>query len=342
MSHELACMNLAWQLALKGWGRTSPNPMVGAVLVKNGRVVAQGYHHYCGGDHAEVDAIKKAGPKAKGCTLYVTMEPCGHYGRTPPCTQAILAAGIKKVVVGALDPNPLNHGKSLKFLKKQGLDVESGLLADELTRMNEAFHCWITSGRPFVTAKIAQTIDGKIALADGRSQWITSRAARDYARRLRFGFDAILVGINTVLNDDPSLKATPAKRIKKIVLDTHGKMPRRARLYQGARPEDVLVYTRKNAPLYQGKIDLQWVLKTLGKQGVSSLLIEGGGAVVGHALRRGLVDKMMIYTAPKIMGEGMGSVRGLTSKRIDRMVCLKDMQIEKIGEDILVQGYLKP
>ena len=156
-------MNRAWELALKGWGRTSPNPMVGAVLVKSGKIIAEGYHHYCGGDHAEVDALKKAGIKARGATLYVTLEPCGHTGRTPPCTQAILKAGIKKVVVGALDPNKLNNGKSLKFLKQQGIEVEQGLLADELTHLNEAFNCWITTGQPFVTAKIAQTIDGKIA-----------------------------------------------------------------------------------------------------------------------------------------------------------------------------------
>ncbi len=334
-------MNRAWELALKGWGRTSPNPMVGAVLVKSGKIIAEGYHHFCGGDHAEVDALKKAGIKAKGATLYVTLEPCGHSGRTPPCTQAILKAGIKKMVVSTLDPNRLNHGKSLKFLRQQGIEVEGGLLADELTQMNEAFNCWITTGRPFVTAKIAQTLDGKIAALDGGSKWITSSLARDYAHRLRFGFDAIMVGINTVLKDDPQLRTLPAKRIKKIILDTHGKMPPRAKLLEGTKPEDIFVFTANNAPLYNGKIDLKWVLKFLGKREITSVLIEGGGGVVGEALERNLVDKMMIYTAPKIMGEGMQAVRGLKSKTLGDMVHLKEMSFDKIGEDILIQGYPK-
>ena len=334
-------MNRAWELALQGWGQTSPNPMVGAVLVKSGKIIAEGYHHYCGGDHAEIDAIKKAGSAARGASLYVTLEPCGHSGRTPPCSQAIVKAGIKKVIVGALDPNKLNNGKSLKFLKRQGIEVEQGLLADELTHLNESFNYWITTGRPLVTAKVAQTIDGKIATSGGESKWITSAFSRDYAHRLRFGFDAIMVGINTVLKDDPQLKTLPSKRIKKIVLDTHGKISPRAKLFKNTKPEDVFVFTDQNAPLYNGKIDLKWVLKYLGQREVTSVLIEGGGAVVGEALARGLVDKMMIYVAPKIMGEGLQAVRGLRSKSIKEMVCLKEMSFDKIGEDILIQGYSK-
>jgi len=350
MNNDLFYMNRAWELALQGWGKTSPNPMVGAVLVKSGKIIAEGYHHYCGGDHAEVDALNKAGNKARGASLYVTLEPCGHTGRTPPCTQAILKAGIKKVIVGALDPNQLNHGKSLTFLRQHGVEVEQGLLADELAHLNEAFNCWITTKIPFVTAKIAQTIDGKIACLDGASKWITSAPARGYAHRLRFGFDAILVGINTVVQDNPQLKTTPAKRIKKIILDTSGKMPLRAKLLEGTRPEDIFVFTANPAlkkikaqiiksPLYNDKIDLKWVLKYLGAREMTSVLIEGGGAVIGGALARGLVDKMMIYTAPKIMGEGLASVRGLNLKSLAAMVSLKKMSFDKIGEDILIQGY---
>ncbi len=343
-------MNRAWELALQGWGKTSPNPMVGAVIVKSGKIIAEGYHHYCGGDHAEVDALKKAGAQARGACLYVTLEPCGHVGRTPPCTQAILKAGIKKVIIGAIDPNKLNNGKSIKFLKKHGVEVEEGLLADELTQMNEAFNCWITQDRPLVTAKIAQTIDGKIATLKGESKWITSNLARDYAHRLRFGFDAIMVGINTVLKDDPQLKTIPAKNIKKIILDTQGKTPAGAKLFKDARAEDVLLFTAKllkrkikaqviKTPLYKGKIDLKWVLKFLGEQKITNLLIEGGGSVIGEALNRGLVDKMMIYTAPSIMGEGIQAVRGLKSRSLKDMVHLKNMTVDKLGEDILIQGY---
>jgi len=352
MNNDFNYMNRAWELALQGWGKTSPNPMVGAVLVKSGKIIAEGYHHYCGGDHAEVDAIKKAGNKARGATLYVTLEPCGHVGRTPPCTQAILQAGIKKVVIGALDPNKFNNGQSVKILRKQSVEVEQGLLADELTQMNEAFNCWITTGLPFVTTKIAQTIDGKIATLDGESQWITSSFARDYAHRLRYGFDAILVGINTVLKDNPQLRTLPSKRIKKIILDTHGKISPRAKLFEGTGPEDVFVFTAKPAllklkaqviksPLSNGKIDLKWVLKYLGQNEVSSVLIEGGGAVIGNALERNLINKMSIYLAPKIMGDGLSSVRGLKIKALKNIVTLKNMSFDKISEDILIQGYLK-
>jgi diaminohydroxyphosphoribosylaminopyrimidine deaminase/5-amino-6-(5-phosphoribosylamino)uracil reductase len=350
MTNDFLYMNRAWELALQGWGRTSPNPMVGAVLVKSGKIIAQGYHHYCGGDHAEVDAFKKAGAKARGATLYVTLEPCSHTGRTGPCTQAIVKAGIKKVIVGAVDPNRVNNGRSLKWLKRQGVEVEVGLLSDELTRMNEAFNCWITTGLPFVTAKVAQTLDGKIASLSGESQWITSKVTRDYAHRLRYGFDAIMVGINTVLADDPRLRTLPFKRIKKIILDTHGKILPNAKLFEGTKPEDVFVFTafpsKKKikaqvikSPVYKGKIDLKWVLKFLGSQEVVYLLIEGGGTVVGNALERGLVDKMMIYTAPKLMGEGLPGIRGLRTGKLSDMIRLRDMSIDKIGEDILIQGY---
>jgi len=351
-NNDFIYMNRAWELALQGWGKTSPNPMVGAVLVKNGHKIAEGYHHYCGGDHAEVDALKKAGAKAKGATLYVTLEPCSHTGRTPPCAQAILKAGIKKVIVGVLDPNRVNNGKSLKMLIRQGVEVQQGLLADELTCMNEAFNRWITTGLPFVTAKIAQTLDGKMAHFSGESKWITSNVARDYAHRLRYGFDAIMVGINTVSQDNPRLRTRPVKRIKKIILDTHGKISPGARLFEGTKPEDVFVFTAHpsvkrlkaqviKSPVYKAQIDLKWVLKFLGEREIMSVLIEGGSSVVGGALQRGLVDKMMIYAAPKIMGEGLSAVRGLRGKTLADMIHLRDMSIEKIGEDILIQGYPK-
>jgi len=352
MNNDFNYMNRAWELALKGWGRTSPNPMVGAVLVKSGKIIAEGYHHFCGGDHAEIDAIKKAGLKARGATLFVTLEPCHHTGRTPPCTEAILKAGIKKVVIGALDPNPLNNGKSIKFLKKHGVEIEQGLLAEELTHLNEAFNSWIRTRKPFVTAKIAQTIDGKIATLKGESKWITSSFARDYAHQLRFSFDAILVGINTVLRDNPQLKTVPAKRIKKIILDTHGKISPRAKLWQRVLAEDVFIFTAKaslgpmkaqviQAPLFEGKIDLKWVLGFLGKKGISSVLIEGGGQVIGGAIQRKLVDKMMIYVAPKIMGEGLSSVRGFSPDSLAGVMTLGKMSVDKIGDDILIQGYPK-
>ncbi len=225
-------------------------------------------------------------------------------------------------------------------------------MADELTRMNEAFNRWITTGRVFVTAKVAQTLDGKMARLSGESKWITSKVTRDYAHRLRYGFDAIMVGINTVLKDNPQLKTRPLKRIKKIILDTHGKISPHAKLFEGTKPEDVFIFTAHpsgkkikgqviESPVFRGKIDLKWVLEFLGKREIISVLIEGGGRVVGGALERGLVDKMMIYTAPKIMGEGIPSVRGLHGKTLADMIQLHHMTIDKIGEDILIQGYPK-
>lgn len=351
MNNDLIYMRRAWELALKGLGKTSPNPMVGALLVKNGRVIAEGYHHCCGCDHAEVDAIKKAKDAARGATLYVTLEPCGHKGRTGACTQAILEAGIKKVIVGAIDPNKVNCGQSLKFLRRKGIDVRGGLLQGELTQMNEAFNRWIVTGSPFVVAKIAQSLDGKIALPSGQSKWITSPETRAYAHRARYGFDAIMVGIHTVLKDNPRLRTLPFKRIKKIVLDTHGRLSPRAALFKGTSPEDVFVFTSRQSirnlkarvipsPLYKGKIDLKWVLAFLGKMDVASVLIEGGGILVGHALERKLINKLMIYMAPKLMGEGLSATSGLCLGRLARLIKLQKMTIDRIGEDILIQGYL--
>jgi diaminohydroxyphosphoribosylaminopyrimidine deaminase/5-amino-6-(5-phosphoribosylamino)uracil reductase len=214
-------MRKAMILAQRGLGLTSPNPMVGALLVKNGKIIAQGWHRRCGGDHAEIVALKKAGAKARGCRLYVTLEPCSHYGRTPPCVQQIIAAGIREVYVGMIDPNPLNNGKSIRLLKKAGVKVEVGFLPEKLQRLNEAFVKYITTRMPFVTAKCAQTLDGKIAASSGHSQWITSARTRDHAHKLRSQFDAILVGVNTVLQDNPRLNAAArSKRLKKIILDS--------------------------------------------------------------------------------------------------------------------------
>ncbi len=357
MNDHLLYMHRAYELAMKGWGRTSPNPMVGALVVKNGKVIAEGWHAACGADHAEAMALKKAGAKAKGAVLYVTLEPCSHFGRTSPCTDAIIRAGIRKVYIGVSDPNPLMNGTSVKILRKAGIRVEVGFLQEELTRMNEAFNTWITTRMPLVTAKTAQTLDGKIATLSGESKWITSRASRDFARRLRFGFDAIAVGVNTVVKDDPVLDSIPAKRLKKIIFDSDLKTPAHAKLFKGTRREDVLILTTGKAsahrirslrrktqiiivPAKEGRVDLRRALKILAQREITAMLIEGGAALVGAALKEGLVDKMMVYVAPRIMGEGLDAVRGLRVRRLDEAVALKDISVDRIGEDILIEGYL--
>ena len=350
-------MRRAYALAAKGRGRTLPNPMVGAVIVKGGRIIAEGWHARCGADHAEVMALRKAGAKAKGADLYVTLEPCSHHGRTPPCTEAIIHAGIRKVYVGVLDPNPLMNGKSVKALRKAGITIEVGFLQKELARMNEAFNKWVSTDMPFVVAKTAQTLDGKIATLSGESKWITSQSSRDFARTLRLSFDAIAVGVNTVLKDDPALTSTPPKRLKKIIFDSDLKTPANAKLFKDSRREDVIIFTTKRAsvqkiqalsrkadvivvPAKDGRVDLRRASKILGRRQITAILIEGGAALVGGALKEGVVDKMMLYVAPKIMGEGLSSVRGLHLKDLKQTIALKNIAVGNIGEDIFIEGYL--
>ncbi len=345
-------MSQAYQLALKGWGKTLPNPMVGAVLVKNGKVIAEGWHPYCGGPHAERMAITKAGAKAKGADLYVTLEPCRHHGRTPPCTDAIIKAGIKNVFVGVTDPNPLMRGKSLTQLKKAGIRVQVGFLNKELIQLNEAFNHYIEHRCPFVTAKSAQTLDGKIALPDGKSKWITSSAARQWAKRQRFGFDAICVGVDTVLKDDPRLNTIPRKRIKKVVLDVGLRTPPSSAIFNNTRPEDVIIFTAAKpsaalnkkatiiqAPLIKGKISWEFILAILGERGVASLLIEGGGKTIVGALKERVVNKLMVYVAPVVMGEGISAFGNYQSQDMGHLLRLKGITIVAIGPDFLIEAY---
>lgn len=355
-------MQRALDLAAKGKGRTSPNPMVGAVLVKGGRVVGQGWHKRCGTDHAEIAALKHAGAKAAGARLYVTLEPCFHYGRTPPCVDRVIAAGVKDMVIAMKDPNPQTNGKSIRKLRRAGIKVTAGVLQEEAESLNEAFIRYITSGMPFVVAKCAQSLDGKIATARGRSKWITCKQARDYAHKLRDDFDAILVGINTVLRDDPRLNgARKARPLKKIILDSSLRISPKAKLFEGVRPSDCFLAVTSKAPLkrvkfFQDKgvnvvvcpaqkdgVDLKWLFKNLAKQEITSILIEGGGRVIGSALRQKLVDKMHVYVAPKIFGDqdALSAVRGLHPADIGQVVQLRDLEYQKIGTDILVTARVQ-
>lgn len=359
MKSDRDYMNRALQLAMKGKGKTSPNPLVGAVIVKKNRIIAEGWHKRAGGDHAEIMALKNAGARAKGAALYVTLEPCHHFGRTPPCVDAVKNSGIKKVVIGMKDPNPLTNGKSISQLRRAGIKVKVGVLAKELKEINEVFLKYIRSKRPFVAAKTAQTLDGKIAAANGHSQWITSKAARDYARRARDEFDAILVGTNTVIRDNPRLQGVH-KRLKKIVVDTQLRTPARARLFHHTPADDCFLATSRKAPkrkveyfrkrgvhvlacpLRRGKVDLNWLLKNLAKREITSILIEGGANVIGSALQQKLVDKMYIYIAPKFIGDqsALSSVFGLKVNNVNKAIRLKDINLKHIGTDILLSGYV--
>lgn len=361
---DLHYMKRALRLARKGRGKTSPNPMVGAVVVKNGAVVGEGIHPGPGAPHAEVIALEQAGRRAKGATLYTNLEPCCHTEkRTPPCIDAILKSGVRRVVVAMSDPNPLVSGRGLDLLRKAGVAVTEGVLREEAERLNEVFIKYITTQRPFVTLKVAMTLDGRIATAEGSSRWITGEAARLEVHRLRSEVDAVLVGIGTVLADDPMLTARrPGMRNPiRIVIDPHLKTPLKARLVASVSEAPTLLITTASAssekirkleksgvqvallPHSKGKISFEALFERLGKSGVTSVLIEGGGRVNGTALRAGVVDKVVFYVAPKLLcgDDARSAVAGQAIPILDEALLLDDIRIRKRGGDLRIEGYLK-
>ena len=359
--NDIDFMRRAIHLALKAKGMTSPNPIVGAVIVKGNKVIAEGFHHRCGADHAEIVALKKAGSSAQGARLFVTLEPCYHYGRTPPCVEAVIKSGIKEVIVGMKDPNPLTNGKSIRKLHQIGIKTKVGILQKECEAMNEVFLKYIKSRMPFVVAKCAQTLDGKIATLTGDSKWITSEKTRQFSRKMRDQFDAILVGVNTVLKDNPSLNGVnKQKRLKKIILDAMLKISLQAKIFKGTAPSDCIIATTNKAsssriksfqqkgacvivcPSIAGRIRLKWLFKELAKREIISILIEGGAKVIGSALKEKLVDKMHIYFAPKIVGDqkALSSVDGLNISKINKTIQLNKLNIEFTDKDIFITGYV--
>lgn len=359
MAVEIKYMRLAKALALKAGGKTFPNPLVGAVVVKNNRIVGKGYHRRCGLAHAEIVALQQAGEKARGAALYVTLEPCSHFGRTPPCVDAILKSKIKTVVVGMKDPNPLNNGKSLRILQRHGIKVKTGVLETELKRINAPFIKYITRRLPYVTIKVGQSLDGKIATESGEAKWITSQKSRRLAHRLRQQYDAILVGINTVLKDDPSLSC-PGKRIKKIIVDSRLRISLRARIFFNTAPEDIIVattvYADKKKLRALGKkgvkvmtvraksrrVDLKRLLRLLARQEIVNILVEGGGEINGALLKAGLVDKVSFFIAPKIIGgkKAISSFGGEGAQSLAKAVNLHELSVQRIGKDIWIEGYV--
>jgi diaminohydroxyphosphoribosylaminopyrimidine deaminase/5-amino-6-(5-phosphoribosylamino)uracil reductase len=356
-------MRMALRLAGKAEGRTSPNPMVGAVVVKAGRVISRGYHRKAGAAHAEAIALRKAGRKAKGATLYVTLEPCSHTDkRTPPCTPMVLQSGIKRIVIAMIDPNPLVAGRGIKTLKKAGLDVVTGVLEEDAKRLNEAFIKYITTGMPFVTLKIAQTLDGKIATASGESKWITGEKARKEGHRLRAVNDAILVGINTVLQDDPSLTARiPEGRDPiRVIVDTRLRIPLNARVITQRSSAKTYIATLDTMPKdklvklldtgteiflargRKGRVNMQYLMKMLGSFGVTSVLIEGGAEVNASALKSGIVDKVVMFIAPVIMAgaDSLSCIGGSSPAKLSRAVRLSDVTSQRIGKDLMIEGYI--
>ncbi len=358
-------MRMALALAERGAGYTSPNPMVGAVVVNDGRVVGKGYHQFVGGAHAEVNAIADAGGKAAGATLYVTLEPCNHTGRTPPCTEKILAAGLRRVVVAMADPNPKVTGGGNARLSASGVSVTCGVLEAAARRLNESFVKFIRTQRPFVVLKCAATLDGRLATASGDSKWITGPASRRYVHQLRHRLDAIMVGIGTVLQDDPRLTARlddgPGKNPHRIILDTRLRIPETANVLRGPNDSDTIIVTGPRAsaektarltqagatvwrmPLAGGRVDLHALMKRLGEHGVASLLVEGGAGVLASALTGGILDKALFFYAPKILGgdDGIPVCRGKGAARISEARVLTDVQVHRFDDDVMIEGYFQ-
>jgi diaminohydroxyphosphoribosylaminopyrimidine deaminase/5-amino-6-(5-phosphoribosylamino)uracil reductase len=360
---DIDWMNLALKLAQKGRGWASPNPMVGACLVNGKRLIASGFHARFGGPHAEAEVIRKVGRKAQGATLYVTLEPCSTYGKTPPCTDAILSAGIKRVVVAAIDLNPKHHGRGIKILKKRGVSVTAGVLERKAREQNRAFFKWIQKKIPYVILKMAQSLDGKIASRTGKSRWISGPKARAWVHGLRASVDAVLIGKNTAILDDPRLTVRNGKLRRepwRVVLDPKGEIPRNARLFRANGPV-ILACSRVSfkavlrkfnhrpvtiLPLNgkKGKLDLGELLKSLGSLGITSLLVEGGGETAWSFLNARLVDKIAWVIAPKLVGgkDSKTSVEGLGVDSLNEAPRIKIQRSISLGDDLLIEGYIQP
>lgn len=360
LSYDEKYMRLAMQLAGNAIGRTSPNPLVGAVIVKDNRVVGCGWHRKAGTPHAEVHALNQAGELAQGADVYVTLEPCAHYGKTPPCAKALVEAKVKNVYGGLLDVNPKVAGKGFKILEDAGIHVEYGFLQDELRKQNEVFFKWIEHKKPFVVLKAAMTLDGKIATATGQSKWITNETSRAYGYKLRDIYDGIMVGINTVIEDNPMLTARVdgGKNPIRIVVDSSLKIDINANVVQDksaktiiattdkadkdkilklqAQDVDVIVVDKDK----NDKVDIEKLLDILGQQNICSILVEGGATLSGSFVAKKLVDKVYFFIAPKIVGgkEAKTPVAGTGILNLQKALALKDIQIEKLEEDILIIG----
>jgi diaminohydroxyphosphoribosylaminopyrimidine deaminase/5-amino-6-(5-phosphoribosylamino)uracil reductase len=333
--------------------------MVGAVIVKDNRVIGKGYHHHFGGKHAEADAIENAKEDVSGATMYVTLEPCRHYGKTPPCVDAIIQSNIGEVIIGTLDPYPDMKGKSIEILNSYGIKTRVGVLEEECRSLNEVYLKYITSRLPFITVKFAQTLDGRIATAAGTSRWISSPSSRKLAHRLRARHDAILVGVGTVVADDPELttRLVPGRNPVRVVLDSRLSLPLQARVLKdqpaartyvaathaaatekAAALEKMGIEVLTVPPDSEGRVDIGELLKALAERQISSVLVEGGAATITSFLRLGLADRLVVFIAPKVLGTGTDAVGELNIPDISKAIKLTFEKVYRSGEDIVVEG----
>jgi len=359
-------MEQALSLAKLALGQASPNPAVGAVVVKEGVVVGQGYTQPPGSHHAEVLALKQAGDEARGSAMYVTLEPCCHHGRTPPCTEAIISAGVREVHIAMLDPNPLVSGRGKDELQKAGIKIYLGEHEEEAKEINEAYTKFITTGIPFVTAKFAVSLDGKIATRKGNSRWISGRESRKYVHCLRYTTDAIMAGVNTLLADNPHLTTrcsggkggTARKQPLRVIVDGKGRTPLTARVFsepgrtllalgRTAAPEEKAAFAQAGAEIWESTtatemVDLEKLLGALGEREITSVLVEGGGVLLGSLFDLGLVDKVIAFIAPVIIGgaEAKTAVAGRGVDKVADSFRLERVKVEKLGDDLMVSGYV--
>ena len=362
-ARDLAYMEMAYGLAEKARGRTSPNPLVGAVVVRNGTVVGHGFHEKAGKPHAEILALGMAGRSAKGSTLYLTLEPCVHWGRTPPCVDTVLAAGLKRAVISAVDPNPLVHTRGIQRLEEAGLDVSVGLLEERNSDLNEAYAKYITRRIPFVTLKAALTLDGKIACRTGDSKWISSAGTRDYIHLLRGEHDAIMIGVNTLVADDPRLTVRhpnwAGKKIVRVILDSRLRFPPTAKILSTLPRGRIIVFAGRGAPAAKARAleargvevvvpggrkktwSLPDVLAELGRREIASLLVEGGSRLFTAFVENGLADKAVLTYAPLLVGGAAapGFIGGKGAARVGQGLAFKKARSFSIEDDIIVEGY---
>lgn len=362
---DVEYMKRALELAEKGIGYTNPNPLVGAVIVKDGKIIGEGYHQVYGSHHAEVNAFKNATEDVKGATMYVTLEPCSHYGKTPPCANAIVEKGIKKVIVGLVDPNPEVSGRGVKILRDNGIEVITGVLEEEGRKLNEIFLKYITTRLPFCIMKTAMTLDGKIAAYTGDSKWITGEASRKYVHQLRHRAASIMVGIGTILADDPMLTtrfdAGEGSDPIRIIVDSSARIPLEAKVLNlKSRARTIIATTEKAdkdkiealkekdaeviiTPLKNEKVDLSFLMKALGERKIDSILLEGGSELNYAALEEGIVDKINAFIAPKIIGGSTAKtpVGGEGKAYMKDAILLKEIDIQRFGDDIMVEGYIR-
>lgn len=358
-------MKRALEIAERAAGFTNPNPLVGAVIVKNGKIIGEGCHEFYGSHHAEVNAFRNAAEDVKGATMYVTLEPCSHYGKTPPCADAIVEKGIKKVIICMEDPNPLVAGKGIEILQKNGIEVVTGVLEEEGKKLNEIFIKYITTKLPFCIMKTAMTLDGKIACFTGDSKWITGEASREYVHELRHRAAGIMVGIGTVLADDPMLTVRMEHRKGKdpirIVVDSSARIPLEARvLNMESEAKTIIAATEKAdkdkisllnkkgieviiTPAKNGRVDLNFLMKVLGEKNIDSILLEGGSDLNFSALEEGIVDKVIAFIAPKIIGgkEAKTPVGGQGKAWMSEAVNVINTKVHSFGNDVMIEGYVK-